>query len=109
MEIYKYTKKIKYKNNKFKISVPTWNNKFELTDGSYSVSDIQDYFQQIIKIHETWTGNPPIRIYVNKIETRIALKINTGYYLQFLTSEKIKLLRSTKSKRTKDKYDENIS
>ena len=40
-----------YKNNKFKISAPTWNEEFELPDGSYSVSDIQSYFQYIIKKH----------------------------------------------------------
>ena len=38
-----------YKNNKFKIQAPTWNEKFELPDGTYSVSDIQDYFEYIIK------------------------------------------------------------
>ena len=38
-----------YNNNKFKISTPTWNDKFELPDGSYSVSDIQDYFENILK------------------------------------------------------------
>ena len=36
-------------NNKFKISAPTWNGKFELSDGSYSVSDIQDYFEYVLK------------------------------------------------------------
>ena len=41
--------KISYNNNKFKISAPTWNNKFDLTDGSYSVLDIQDYFEYILK------------------------------------------------------------
>ena len=41
-----------YKNNKFKISTPTWNEEFELPDGSYSISDIQDYFQYILKKHE---------------------------------------------------------
>ena len=40
-----------YKNNKFKMSAPTWNHKFYLPDGSYSVSDIQDYFRYIIKKH----------------------------------------------------------
>ena len=40
-----------YKNNKFKISAPTWNEKFELPDRSYSVSDIQDYFEYISKKH----------------------------------------------------------
>ena len=43
--------KSSYNNNKFKISAPTWNYKFELPDGSYSVSDIQDYFEYILK---TW-------------------------------------------------------
>ena len=45
--IYYTWKNIKssYNNNKFEISAPTWNDKFELQDGSYSVSDIQDYFE----------------------------------------------------------------
>ena len=55
------------KNNKFKISVPAWIDKFEIPDGSYSVSDIQDYFEYIIKKNETLTDIPRIRIYVNKI------------------------------------------
>ena len=38
-----------YKNNKFKISSPTWNEKFDLSDRSYSVLDIQDYFEYIVK------------------------------------------------------------
>ena len=38
-----------YNNNKFKISAPTWNDTFDLPDGSYSISDIQDYFEFIIK------------------------------------------------------------
>ena len=47
--IYYTWKNIKssYNNNKFKISAPTWNDEFELPDGSYSVSDIQDYFEYI--------------------------------------------------------------
>ena len=55
-----------HKNNKFQISAPRWNEEFELLDGSYSVSDIPDYFEYIIKQYETVTDNPPIRIYVNK-------------------------------------------
>ena len=43
--------KSSYNNNKFKVSAPTWNDKFELPDGSYSVSDIQDYFEYILKKH----------------------------------------------------------
>ena len=56
-----------HKNNKFQISAPRWDEEFELLDGSYSVSDIPDYFEYIIKQYETVTDNPPIRIYVNKI------------------------------------------
>ena len=41
--------KFEYNNNEFKISAPTWNDKFHLPDGSYSISDIQDYFEFIIK------------------------------------------------------------
>ena len=87
-----------YKNNKLKISAPTWNEEFELHDGSYFVSDIQDYFGYIIKKHETVTGNPSRMIYVNKIENRITFKIKTEYYFELLTTETIKLLGSTKSK-----------
>ena len=53
LSIYYTWKNIKssYNNNKFKISAPTWNDKFELPDGSYSVSNIQDYFEYILKKH----------------------------------------------------------
>ena len=85
LSIYYTWKNIKksYKNNKFKISAPTWNEEFELPDGSYSVSDIQDYFEYIIKKHETVTDNPSIKIYLNKIENRITFKIKTGYIMNF--------------------------
>ena len=53
--------------------------------------------------------NPPIRIYVNKTENRIAFKIKTGYYLELLTPKIWKLLRNTKNKKTKDKNDKNVS
>ena len=81
LSIYYTWKNIKseYKNNKFKISAPTWNDTFDLPDGSYSISDIQDYFEFIIKKHETLTENPPIQIYPNKIKNRIVFKIKTGY------------------------------
>ena len=65
------------KNNKFKISAATWNEKFQLRDGSNSFPDIQDYFNYIIKTHETVTDNLPIRIYVNQIEYRITVRIKT--------------------------------
>ena len=73
-----------YKNNKFKISAPTWNNKFELPDGWYSVSNIQDYFEYSIKKLETVTDNPLIRTYVNKKENKVLY--------QTLTPEMIKSL-----------------
>ena len=59
--------KSEYNNNKFNISAPTWNDEFDLPDGSYYISDIQDYFEYIIKKHETIAENSPVQIYVNKI------------------------------------------
>ena len=56
-----------YKNNEFKISFPTWTEEFELPDGSYSVLDIHNYFQNILKQHETVTDNLSIMVSVNKI------------------------------------------
>ena len=55
LSIYYTWKNIKseYSNNKFKMSAPTWNDTFDLSDSSYSISDIQDYFEFIIKKHET--------------------------------------------------------
>ena len=62
-------------NNKFKLSSPTWSDEFELPDGLYSISDIQDYFEYILKKHDEIVDNPSIRIYVNKTEDRITFKI----------------------------------
>ena len=69
-----------YNNNKFKISALTWNDKFELPDGSYSVSDIQDYFEYIfiLKKHGENTDKPSVQTYVNKIENRVTFKIKDG-------------------------------
>ena len=62
LSIYYTWKNIKseYNNNKFKISAPTWNYTFDLLDGCYSIEDIQDYFEFIIKKHETLTENPSV-------------------------------------------------
>ena len=97
LSIYYTWKNIKssYNNNKFKISAPTWNDKFELPDGSYSVSDIQDYFEYILKKHGENIDNPSVKIYVNKIENRITFRIKNGYSLELLTPETMKLLVST--------------
>ena len=67
-----------------------------MPDGSYSVSDIQDYFEYIIKKHETVVVNPPVQIYVNEIKNRIVFKIKTVYKLELLTEETMQLLGSSK-------------
>ena len=95
-------------NNKFKISAPTWNDEFHLPDGSYSVSDIEDYFEYIIKKHETIADNPPVQIYVNKIKNRIVFKIKTGYKLELLSEETMQLLGSSKHVIGKNKNGELI-
>ena len=80
-----------------------------MPDGSYLISDIQDYFESIFKRHNENIDNPSIKIYVNKIENRITFKIKNGYYLELLTTETMKLLGSAESKTTKDKNSENMS
>ena len=105
LSIYYTWKNIKssYNNNKFKIYAPTWNDKFELLGGSYSVSDIQDYFEYILKKHGENTDKPSVQIYVNKIENRVIFKIKNGYSLELLTPETMKLLGSTENKINSDK------
>ena len=90
--------KSSYNNNKFKISALTWNDEFELPDGSYSVSDIQDYFEYILKKHGEDIDKPSIQIYVNKIENRVTFKIKNGCSLELLTPETMKLLEAPKIK-----------
>ena len=84
------------------------NYKFELPDGLYSVSDIQNYFKYILKKHRENTNKPSIQIYINKIENRITFKIKKGYSLELLTPETMKLLGSTENKITEDKNGENV-
>ena len=100
--------KSEYENNKFKISAPAWNDTFDLPDSSYSISDIHDYFEFIIKKHETLIENPPIQIYPDKIKNRNVFKIKTGYKLELLTPETMKLLESTKKDVDSDKNSENV-
>ena len=80
LSIYYTWKNIKseYSNNEVQISALTWNDTFDLLDSSYLISDIQDYFEFIIKKHETLTENPPIQIYPNKIKNRFVFKIKSG-------------------------------
>ena len=96
-----------YNNSKFKISPPTWNDKFELPDGS-RLPDIQDYCECILKKHNGKIDHPTKKMYANKSENRIIFRIKTGYYLELLTPETVKLLRSTENKSTKDKNGENV-
>ena len=63
--------KSSYNNSKFKISAPTWNETFNLPDGSYSIAAIQDYLNYIIKKHETVEAMPQVLIYVDAIKNRI--------------------------------------
>ena len=85
-----------YKNIKLKIIAPTWNDKLELPDGSYFVSDIQDYIEYIIKKHEIITTIPPIYVYINRINNRLVFKIKDGYKLELQTPETLKLFDSRK-------------
>ena len=97
--------KTEYSNNKFKISALTWNYTFDLPDGSYSIFDIQGYFEAIIKKHKTLTENPLIQTYPNKIKNRIIFKVKTGYKLELLSPETMKLLGSTKKMLIKIKME----
>ena len=99
LSIYYTWKNIKssYNNNKFKISTPTWNDDFQLSDGSYSVSNIQDYFEYILKKHGENIDKPSVKIYINKIVNRITFGIKNGYSLELLTLETMKLLGSTEN------------
>ena len=89
--------KSSYNNSEFEISAPTWNDEFELADGSYSVSD-SSYFKYILKHQGENTNKPSVQIHINKIEHRIAFKIKHGYSLELLTPETMKLLGRTKIK-----------
>ena len=97
-----------YNNNEFKISAPTWNETFDLPDGSYNISEIQDYIEYIIKKHEIIGENAPILIYANAINNRIVFKIKSGYKLELLSEETTKLLGSTKDIIDADKNGENV-
>ena len=104
LSIYYTWKNVKsiYNNNKFKISAPTWNETFDLPDGSYNISEIQDYIEYIIKKHETIGKN------ANTINNRIVFKIKCGYKLELLSKETMKLLGSTKDIIDVNKNSENV-
>ena len=110
LSIYYTLKNVKstYNNNKFKISALTWNKTFDLPDGSYNISEIQYYIEYIIKKHETIDETAPILIYANTINNRIVIKIKTGYKLELLSKETMKLFGSTKDIIDSDKNSENV-
>ena len=64
--------------NKFKISATTWNDTFDMPDGSYAIAALQNYFEYIIKKHETIADISPVLNYVNEINNRIVFKIKSG-------------------------------
>ena len=110
LSIYYTWKNVKstYNNNKFKISAPTRNEIFDLPDGSYNILEIQDYIEYITKKNETTGETAPILIYANTITNRIVFKIKTGYKLELLSKETMKLLGSAKDTIDADKNSENV-
>ena len=81
---------------------------FDLPDGSYNISEIQDYFEYIIKKHETIAETAPILVYANNITNRIVFKIKTGYKLELLSEETMKLFGSPRDTIDADKNSENV-
>ena len=72
------------------------------------MSDIQDYFEHILKKHGEDIDEPPVQINVNEIDKRITFKIKDGYNLELLTPETVNLLGSNENKTAKDKNGENL-
>ena len=97
-----------YKNNKLKIIAPSWNYELEFSDGSYSVSDVQDYIKYIIKKHETLTKITPIHVYVNRINNSLVFKIKDAYKLELQTPEILKSFGCTKKLTGKTKNGEKV-
>ena len=96
------------KNNKLKIIAPMRNDEHKLPDASYSVSNIQDHTEDVIKKNETLSTKPPIHIYVNRINNILVFKIIDGYKLELKTIKTMELFRSTKTLIDKTKNRENV-
>ena len=79
------------------------NDEFELSDHSYSVSDIQGYIEYIIKKHGKRTQISPIDVYINRINNRLVFKIKDGYKLELPTHETMKSFSSTKKNKRQNK------
>ena len=80
-----------------------------MSDGSYSIANIQDYFEFIIKKHETLAENPPVQIYINRIKNRIVFKMKKDCQLELLSPQTMKLLVSAKKDVHQDKDGEDVS
>ena len=108
LSIYYTWKNVKsdYNNNKFKISAPTWNDMFDVPDGFYSIAALQNCFEYIIKKHETIDKVSPVLIYLNEINNRIVFKIKSGYKLELLLKETMRLLGSSSYTIDDDKNSE---
>ena len=108
LSIYYTWKNVKsdYNNNKFKISAPTWNDTFDVPDGSYSMAVLQNYFEYIIKKHETIADVSPVLIYIIEINNRIVFKVKAGYKLELLSKETMRLLGSSADTIDGDKNSE---
>ena len=78
-----------------------------MPDGSYSVSDIQDYMEYTIKKHETLTTIPPIHVYINRMKNRLVFKMKDGLKLELQMPEARKLFDSTKKLIDETKNGEN--
>ena len=76
-------------------NTPTWKDAFDVPDGSYSMAALQNYFECIIKKHETTADVYPVLIYANEINNRVVFKIKSGYKLVLLSKETMKLLGSS--------------
>ena len=105
LSIYCTWKKVKssYNYSKFKISAATWNDKFELPDRSYSLSDIQDHFEYILKTHSGKIDNPSTRIYVKKIENRKIWNQNRVFIILSFQQLSLDCLETLKIKQLKIK------
>ena len=110
LSIYYTWKNVKsiYNNNKFKISAPTWNETFHLPDGSYNIPVIQSYLEYTIKKRKTIVDTAPMLIYANNVVNRIVFNIKTGYKLELLSEETMKLLGSTSSIIDKDEKSDTV-
>ena len=91
-----------------KTITPTWNDEFEFQDDSYSVTDIQEWIEYIIKKHETLTTIPFIHVYINKINNKLVLKMKDGYKLELQTPDSMKLFGSSKQLIDKSKNGEKL-